>query len=192
MSVYERLEPLKLYALHQNSLVDCEITVYEEVFSRIRQALEEILAQALVRTATDEGLLMHEKLVGLHTRSGLNVDTRRTLVLYRRSIAPFDFHLSGMVNSIRAAGLEAEIEEDYIGEKLIVTAKKLMDEFFDLDAVKASLFTMLPAHLEAEFDIGSMTWDMFNSYETTWEKWDSADFTWERFDIDADRLFEEE
>ena len=189
MSVYERLEPLKLYALHQNSLIDCEITVYEEVFLRIRQALDEILAQAFVQTATGAGLLMHEKLVGLYERPGLSRDTRRALVLYRRSIAPFDFNLSGMISSIRAAGLEAEIEEDYAGEKLIVTAKQLIDEFFDLDAVKARLFSMLPAPLEAEFDIGYMTWDMFDSYETKWDKWDSLDFTWEDFDMGADILF---
>jgi len=189
MSVYRRLEPLKLYALHKNSLIDCEIMVYEQVFSRIRQTLLEILAQAFVQTSAGESLLMHEKLMGLYERPALDLDTRRSLVIYRRSIAPFDFNLSGMISSIRAAGLEAEIEEDYAGEKLIVTAKELIDDFFDLDAVKSSLYAMLPAHLEAEFDIGYMTWDMFDGYRTTWDQWDLLDFTWEEFDIGADLLF---
>lgn len=189
MSLYERLEPLKLYALRQNSLIDCELAAYEEGFSMFNEALDEILHQAFVQTATGNGLSLHEKLVGLHERPSVSLETRRTLVLYRRSIAPFDFNLSGMISSILAVGMEAEIIENYDNESLKIISKKLIDDFFDLDSVKASLFTMLPAHLEAEFDIGFMTWDMFDSCGIIWDEWDEKDFTWEEFDVHADNLF---
>lgn len=189
MPLYTRLEPLKLYRLRQNSLIDCELQAYEAAFKMLDDALSEILSQAFVQTATGDGLALHEKLVGLYERPSVSLETRRALVLYRRSIAPFDFNLSGMVSSILAVGMEAEIIEDYANESLKVISKNLIDDFFDLDSVKASLFTMLPAHLEADFDIGFMTWDMFESYSVDWDDWDSMGFTWEEFDINADKLF---
>lgn len=189
MSLYTRLEPLRIYALNQNSLIDCELSAYEVAFSLLEKAFAEILADTFVQTAEGAGLALHEKLVGLHERPSVSLEARRSLVLYRRSIAPFDFNLSGMINSILAAGLEAEIVENYESECIKITSRNLIDDFYDLDELKASVFTMLPAHLEAEFDIGFMTWDMFECYGITWDIWDSMDFTWEEFDIDADKLF---
>lgn len=189
MSLYARLEPLRIYALGQNSLIDCELAAYETAFSMLRQALDGIPSDAFVQTATTRGLALHEKLVGLHDRPGVSLDARRALVLYRMSVAPFDFNLSGMISSILAAGLEAEIIEDYKNERLKIISRNLIDDFYDLDALKTAVFTMLPAHLEAEFDIGFMTWDMFEDYNITWDDWNSMDFTWEQFDIDADKLF---
>lgn len=189
MPLYERLAPLKLYALNQNSLIDCELAAYDVAFSMLEQSIREILADAFVQTASDAGLAMHEKLVGLHERSGVSLDARRALVLYRKSVAPFDFNLNGMLGSLLAAGLEAEIIENYDNESLKIISRNIIDDFYDLDALKASVFTMLPAHLEAEFDVGFMTWDMFESYSVIWDDWDSIDFTWEQFDIDSDKLF---
>lgn len=73
--------------------------------------------------------------------------------------------------------MDAEIVENYGEESLTVISKRLIDEFTDLDAVKASLDTMLPAHLKAEYDIGVMTWDMFDALDPDWDLWDSEDFT---------------
>jgi len=48
---------------------------------------------------------------------------------------------------------------------------------------------MLPAHLKAEYDIGVMTWDMFDALDPDWDLWDSEDFTWSYFDMDGHNLF---
>jgi len=146
-------------------------------FSLVEQRLEELRAQAFVQTAYGEGLLRHEKLVGLQERGSVDLDTRRALVVYRLSTSPYDFTLEGMVRSVRAAGMEAEITENFPDESLSIISKRLIDDFTDLDAVKASLDTMLPAHLKAEYDIGVMTWDMFDALDPDWDLWDSEDFT---------------
>lgn len=189
MSVYSRLEPLKLYALRKNSLIDCELLAYQAAFDVLEDALKKIEDDAFVQTATGEGLSMHEKMVGLQERPSVSLDTRRALVLYRRSIAPFDFNLSGMINSIRGMGMESEIIENYTDERLKIISINLLDDFYDLDSVKASLYTMLPAHLEYEFDIGFMSWEIFENYDVDWNEWDSMDFTWDQFDVDAEKLF---
>lgn len=189
MSLYARLEPLKIYALRQNSLIDCELAAYDVAFSMLEKELDKIFSDAFVQTAEGEGLALHEKLVGLQKRPIVSLDARRALVLYRKSVAPFDFNLSGMISSILAAGIEAEIIEDYQNERLKIINRNIIDDFYDLDALEASVLAMLPAHLDAEFDIGFMTWDLFESYDVAWDKWDSMHFTWEQFDVDADKLF---
>ena len=190
MPMLERLEPLRLYALRRNSLVDRELAAYEAAFDALRSFLVDTVSAAFVQTAAGDALAMHEKLVGLQPRPGLSDEVRRSLVIYRRGIAPFDFSLAGMVNSIRAAGMEAEIICDPAGEKLTIRSLNLIDDFLDLDSVKQSLYTMLPAHLEAAFDIGFMSWDMFEQADVTWDAWDAKDFTWEQFDLAADKIFE--
>jgi len=101
-TLYTLLEPLGLYKLRQNSLIDAELAAYGAGLSLVEQALEELHAQAFVQTAYGEGLLRHEKLVGLQERGGVALHTRRQLVLYRLSTSPFDFTLEGMHGSVRA------------------------------------------------------------------------------------------
>lgn len=47
---------------------------------------------------------------------------------------------------------------------------------------------MLPAHLEVEFDIGVLTWEMFEAIGLDFAAWDSRDFTWEWFDLNGEKL----
>lgn len=47
---------------------------------------------------------------------------------------------------------------------------------------------MLPAHLEVEFDIGILTWEMFEGFGLDFAAWDRRDFTWEWFDLNGDKL----
>lgn len=182
-NLYAQLEPLKLYALRQDSLIDCELAAYGVALELVENLLEDIAAQAFVQTATGAGLALHEKLVGLHGRTGVSTSARRELVLYRLGLAPFDFNLSGMLNSLRAGGMEAEIIENVAGESLKIVCIRMIDDFLDMDSVRASLATMLPAHLEAEFDVGVCTWEMLDASGITWDAWDTPDFTWEEFDL---------
>ena len=189
-ALYSLLKPLGLYRLEQDSLIWCELQAYEAAFEVLEELLSEIRGQSFVQTATGQGLVRHEKLVGLQERGGVSLENRRELVLYRLSTSPFDFTPDGMVSSVRAAGMDAVIIQNYDHESLTIISKRLIDDFLDLDAVKASLSTMLPAHLGAEYDIGVMTWDMFHEWDGTWDEWDEMDFTWSHFDLDGHNLFD--
>ena len=57
-----------------------------------------------------------------------------------------------------------------------------------LDEVKRQVLKMLPAHLEAEFDIGVLTWEMFEGFGLDFSGWDARDFTWEWFDLNGEKL----
>jgi len=181
--------PLGVYRLSQNSLIDCEIAAYESAFEMLEELIAKILSQSFVQTSEGSGLSKHERLVGLQERPNMSLESRRELIIYRLSTSPFDFTHSGMVNSVRAAGLDAEIIENYAEESLTLISKRLIDEFLELDGVRANVDTMLPAHLIALYDIGIMTWYMFDLWDGRWTEWDSKDFTWAQFDLNGHYIF---
>jgi hypothetical protein len=189
MPLCRKLEPLKLYSLGAGSLVAAELAAYETALGDLESRLKNALAQAFVQTATDEGLTRHELAAGMKPRPELDPARRRALVLYRKSVAPFDYNLSGMLNSIRAAGMHADIIQNYAEESLAIVSHGLIDTFLTIEDAKASLAKMLPAHLETVLDMGGITWEMLEQRVSDWGFWDSRDFTWEQFDIDMGNIF---
>lgn len=183
--IYRALAPLRLYRLEENSLIDRELAAYEAAFAPVEKRMEEAGRQGAVQTASGEALARHERLVGLTPRLTLEEKTRRELVLYRMGAAPFDFSREGMLSSIRAAGMEAEIREDPAGEEIAVRCLGVIDATLDLDSLKAGVRTVLPAHLPAEFDFGELTWEMLEETGITWDDWDGADMTWTEFDLNG-------
>ena len=69
-----------------------------------------------------------------------------------------------------------------------VTDARIIGGYQTLDEVKAQVRRMLPAHLEVEFDIGVLTWEMFEAIGLDFAAWDSRDFTWEWFDLNGEKL----
>lgn len=191
-AIYDTLAPLRLYALEQNSLLDKELESYDAAFSPLEDMLSDIRAQAFVHTSTGGSLARHEKLVGLVERPGLDLATRRSLVLYRLGVAPLDYTLAGLTASLRAAGMVASITENTAGESLSVRCEELIDTTMDLDRLLSSVTAMLPAHLEAKFDIGEMTWDLFDSYDINWDLFDATRMTWTEFDLNGHHILNKE
>lgn len=188
--LYRALDRLRLYKLDGGTLVDSELHSYDAAFSRVERLLGEVEKQAFVQTADGEGLIAHERMVGLGERPGISPEIRRALVLYRLSVAPFDFTAEGMKRSLKAAGVDAELIENYPEESVTVRSNQFLDEFDGLDSLKARISEMLPAHLDWEFDTGLLTWDMFDGKGIDWNRWDAIDFTWDMFDIDGHNLLQ--
>jgi len=182
------LEETGLYKLGRGSLIDNELAAYSAAFSVVEELLAGILKQAFVQTSDGDGLAIHEKLVGLGGRGHLPPGPRREMVLYRLAVAPWDFTVPGMVRSMKAAGIDAEIIENRATESISIISNVFLDEFDGMDNLRARLSEMLPAHLDWEFDTGSLTWDMFDGRDPDWDRWNSLDFTWDDFDIDGHNM----
>lgn len=187
-NLYSDLAGLQLYSLHRDSLVDKELAVYGAAFAVVEDALARAAQDAFVQTAGGAALARYEELVGLTPREGLDEAARRQLVLYRLGAAAFDFHYDGMVNSIRATGMEAEIGENPQQESITVRLLRVVDPSLDLDGMKESVRAVLPAHLEAEFEMGELTWDLFDGGEIDWRRWDGTGMTWADFDLNGHAL----
>lgn len=187
-AIYRALGRLRVYALESDGLIDRELAAYDAAFTALEQALAETASLAAVQTATGEALARYERLVGLTPRLSLDEETRRALVLYRLGSAPFDFDGEGMRNSIRATGMEAEISEDLPGEAISVRCVRVVDQSLDLDDLKDSVRTVLPAHLAVDFDLGHLTWDLFENPDHTWDALDALDMSWVDFDLNGHDL----
>lgn len=185
------LAPLGIYRLGTGSMVDREIQVYDEAFASLEARMDEVFAQAFVQSAQGEALARFERLVGQTPRLSLADSTRRELVLYRMGVAPYDFHRAGILRSIRGAGMEADLVEDPAQEALTVRCEKILDSSLDLDGLKDGVWALLPAHLAIAFDLGELTWDLFQAARVSWETWDALDFTWVDFDLKGHLLFEQ-
>jgi hypothetical protein len=181
-NIIENLTALRLYNLQNGSLVYAELAAYGEAFLILEEMLGNILRDAFVQTAEGEALHRFEALAGLPARADVSAASRRELVIYRMSIAPYDFTAKGMLSSARAAGIEAEILEEPPIERLRVSSLALIDPTLTIDLVRERLESFLPAHLDWELEFGFTTADDFDSLDLTWNEINALDLAWQEAD----------
>jgi hypothetical protein len=166
----EHLAALRLYNLGMGGLVYAEL-------------MDSISRDAFVQSAEGEALHRFEELVGLPVRTDVDADSRRELIFYRMSVAPYDFTAARMLHSARAAGIEAEIFEDPGNERLRVNSIALIDPTLTIDLAHERLLALLPAHLEWELHFGFTSSDDFDALDFRWNQLDALDVPWQ----DADK-----
>jgi len=181
-SVRENLAALRVYNLTEESLVSAEIAAYDTAFKILEDKLAEINRDAFVQTAEGDALRRYVSLVGLPPRRDVSTASRRELVIYRMSVAPYDFTATRMLGSARAAGIEAEITEDPPGERLRVDTHAIIDPSLTSDLARERLESLLPAHLEWELNFGLSTWEHFDSLDKHWSKIDDLNLKWQQAD----------
>ena len=181
-NIIERLAALRFYNLHSGSLVHAELAAYDAAFIILEEMLADIRRDAFVQTAGGDALRRFEALVGLPARADVDAGSRRELVVYRMSVAPYDFTAAGMLSSARAAGVEAGILEDPLNERLNVSSHALIDPTLTIDLARERLESLLPAHLDWELDFGSTTAADFDSLDLTWNEIDALDVVWQNAD----------
>ena len=183
------LSPLQMYRLNQQSLIDAELAAYDTAFSVVENALDALCKGAFLQTAEGNLLKQYESMVGLPERHDIDDARRREMVVYRLSVAPFDFTAKKMLESGRAAGIEALIIENNPEESLVIRTRELIDPTLNMDVARLRLETLLPAHLDWELDFGELTWDMLETTEPDWDDWDNEDFNWDVFDTGGHHIF---
>ena len=182
------LTPLRLYNLNKNSHVYAELAAYDAAFLLLEELLWQVWQNAFVQTATGEALRLYEKLVGLPERTYMDEQTRRELIIYRLSVAPFDFTAEKMLGSMRAAGIEATLTEYPESERLIVRSISLIDPTLTIDIAKNRLEALVPAHLEWDLDFGFTDWICLETLNYAWNGFDALDCEWGNLDISIQNL----
>ena len=211
-SMVALLDPLRLYDLSPESFVSRELMAYAAGLALFRQRLEQCRDDLFLATYTGwrqaglagavsatVGIVLpafllfwglsfcFEELLDLPV-ARTDEASRREMAAVKLSIGEGDFTPEGIRRSLLAAGLEAELEEDFSQRLIRVTDARIIGGYQTLDEVKAQVRRMLPAHLEVEFDIGVLTWEMFEAIGLDFAAWDSRDFTWEWFDLNGEKL----
>lgn len=185
---YHILEKLKIYQLHQNSFIDAELAAYNVAFQLVEESLTNLQHSAFIQTADEEALARYEKLLEMPT-SNSSLSIRRTLIINRLAVAPYDFTSQTIYHSVKACGIDAVIYEMPFQEKITIQILEYINPDINLEYLQNSLEKMLPAHLEWTFDYGILTWDMLEHQVSSWNFWDEKDFLWNDFDKDGDQIF---
>lgn len=178
-SMRQKLKATGLYTLAENSAADCELQAYAAVLDTAQDALAELENESFAAIALGYGISMRETQYEI-TGSG-TAEERRAAILKLGAVTPNDFTRTAMVRILEIAGLQAEICENTAANQLYVNCLGNTDETAQKKALKiASLF--LPAHLNAELDFRSISWNNIDGKDSTFDASDILDLTWDAID----------
>ncbi len=179
-SMLSKLKVTEIYALGGNSLVDYEIQAYAAGLDMAYDAFVKLENESFISTASDYGLSNRENQFQISVPG--TTENRRCAILNRGSITPNDFTKVDMEHALTMAGLDAEICENTAGKKLYVNCLSgAADKAARQSAVKtAKLF--LPAHLNAELDFRSISWNNIDDMNEVFDTKDSFGYTWDEID----------
>ena len=180
-SIYAKLRPLGVYSLTGGTLVDAELKAYEAGLDLIYEALELLERENFIATARDEGLALRELAFGPR-RDDLPAEARRSMLLYRGAVTVNDFDRESIVHAMHAVGLEVAVSEDVPGKRLYLNCLSVLDANKSRERLTEEAALFLPAHLEAEFDFGYLTWDYIDQTDRSFDGWDALDYTWDTLD----------
>jgi hypothetical protein len=178
-SMREKLKATGLYTIAENSAVDCELQAYAAALDTAQDALAELEHESFAATALEYGISMRETLFGI-TGSG-TAEERRAAVLKLGAVTPNDFSGAAMARILGITGLQTEICENTAANRLYVNCLGSTDETARKKALKiANMF--LPAHLNAELDFRSISWNNIDGKDDPFDAWDILDLTWDAID----------
>jgi hypothetical protein len=179
-SMVSKMKSTGLYALGGDSLVDAELQAYAAGLSLAFDAYVQLENESFLGTATGYGIANWEKQFQLAPYGG--EEERRSALLKRGAITPNHFTKENMEQALSMAGLKAEICENIPAKKLYVNC---LNEATDSAARKAALLvgkTFLPAHLYAELDFRSISWNNIDQQDKSFDTMDGPGYTWDAID----------
>ncbi len=144
---------------------------------KLRQALDEILAQFFVNTAT-WGLDRWEEELGLSSYAGKPDDQRRSRIMSKlRGYGTITVSLIKNVAESYVYGTVDVIDHPEIYSFTI----KFVDPRGippNLDDVKAAIEEIKPAHLAVEYQFTYTVWGELNTWGKTWGEFNTLGLTW--------------
>ena len=156
-SMKKLLAPLRLYDLDGDSLVSRELKSYAAGLDLFRERVAAVWRDLYPDLCSAEELARWERRLDLPVERAEEED-RRAMAMQRLSICDGDFTREGIERSLASAGLLGQIAEDFSQRRVLITDGVINGGYASLDEVKRQALAMLPAHLEADFAIGVLTW----------------------------------
>lgn len=184
-SMTAALKPTGLYALTGKTVVDFELQAYASELDRVYSALSVLERENFASTASDYGLTLRRQLFGI--LSGGTAEETRAAVLKLGAVTADSFTKAELIAALSAAGLDCDICENCSAQSLYLNCPS--DSTSYSDALKtAKLF--LPAHLNAELDFRSISWNNIDRKDSTCDETDALDLTWDAVDHDQNAVLQ--
>jgi hypothetical protein len=149
---------------------------------KLRQALDEILDQFFVRTAT-WGLDRWEEEVGLPVTPDQPEAERRDKIISR--LRGYGTATISMVKQVAEAYDKGAIDvvEDHAAYTVIIQFVDTTGVPPNLDDLKAAVRGVVPAHLEILYEFNYFLWDEWDRKQETWDQFDSLLLTWDQLEV---------
>lgn len=179
-SMLSILKATEIYALGGSSLVDYELQAYAVGLYLVYDVLTKLEQESFIATALDYGLLNRED--QFRISAPRTAQERRSAILKHGAITPNNFTKIDMEHALTMAGLDTEICESAAAKKLYINCLgQAADETARQFALKtAKLF--LPAHLNAELDFRSISWNNTDDSNEVFNTKDGFGYTWDAID----------
>lgn len=148
-SMINKLSPLGVYNLSEDSVVYAELAAFSAGLDIIRETLDLLLKENFIATAEDFGIEVYEHLVGT-PRKDLPLEKRRQMLLERLSMNTDDFTPDGFEKMQKMLGVEGSIEE--YPESMRVTLNFSQDSYSyaQKEWIATQAKALFPAHIESD------------------------------------------
>ena len=175
--IYDRMHSLNLYDLsaEKMSLVRCELESYLSVLEPLEKEILSVINNIFAESCELDRLTEFERMLGIPVNLDIPTEQRRKILVSKISLNPSDFHREGLERSLGALGIRAKVMEQPGGTTIFVEAEKMADIKMTLDQAKEAFRELMPAHLDAEFLTGGISFSQFDALDKTFVQLDAMD-----------------
>lgn len=187
-SMTAKMKAAKIYSLSGNTTVDYELQAYAQGLDMVCGELETLQRESFVATASDYGLENAEKLLRIGAQE--NEEERRNAVMKRCAVTPNDFTVGDMERIFAMEGIDARICERFADQCIYVNCMAASPTEEKKEAVLQTAKNYLPAHLNAELDFRSISWNNIDQVDETFDSHDGAELVWDSIDYYENALLQ--
>lgn len=179
-SMQRELRATGLYALSGATLVDAELASYAAGFQPVSDAVEELQRELFVQTASGYGLSLRERLFLLGAEG--DEAQRRAAVLALGAVTPRGFLRESIQKTLCGAGVLCEICEKPEEQTVYLNMGTQADTAREKTQKTETAKRFLPAHLGAELDFRSISWNNIDQAGSTFDTWETKGLSWDSVD----------
>ena len=173
------------------SLVQCELESYLSVLEPLETEILSASENVFASSCNLNRLTEFERMLGIPVNPDISAEQRRKILVSKLSLNPSDFHRDGLERSLGALGIRAKVKEQPGGTSILVEAEKMADIKMTLDQAKEAFRELMPAHLDAEFLTGGISFSQFDALGKTFEQLDAMDKSWSQLEMMKEEQWKE-
>jgi len=179
------LSKLQIYDLSPDSYINHELSAYSAGFEYVEKMIDLLLNEMFIVTAEDYGLGRWEKILFGNSNDDVDTSDRRKIIMSALQIDENWFTPKSMSKALGAIGIEADLEEIFDEERIIVKANEYRGQNLSYEYIQNQLETILPAHLDITLDMGVFSWAIFDSHDLDFDMWDGFDLSCDELENDG-------
>lgn len=169
-----------LYSLSGNTVADAELESYAVGLNDAADALAELERELFVPTACGYGFALRERMFVL-TAQGDEAQ-RRSAVEALGAVTPRGFTREALQQTFCAIGIACEFCENANGQTIYLNIFFGGGTQEERNKTAETAKRFLPAHLGAELDFRSISWNNIDQAAATFDACDTAELPWDSID----------